>query len=126
MTMPLPELLRRASNDVFVALTIADATALDALTMPLAAREPTLEIDVEGSLLALLPAIVAKTTTLGVPMRAAIEEGMTLLRPPRGFRALLPGGADELRARVRDECGLAIRSLRAVCAGDGAIADEER
>jgi len=62
-----------------------------------------------------------------VPMRDAIEDGLTLHREPRGLRAIIPIGLDERRARVRRDGIFALRVARSVANADSVVsADEAR
>jgi hypothetical protein len=72
-------------------------------------------------------AAAAGATPWFVPMHKAVDDGLCLAAPPKGFRALLPIGLDAARERTRREGVLAVRVVRTVSAADGdATADEAR
>jgi hypothetical protein len=62
-----------------------------------------------------------------VPMRDAIDDGLSLEAEPRGLRSVLAIGAQAHAERTRRDGTLAVRILKAVSAADGEFgADEQR
>jgi len=131
----LRALVRVACEDALFAIAGSGPAALDAIAER---RRPAHEqVAREGKAIAISDLDAWLTTMVRtaapefvpwmVPMRDAIEDGMTLLREPRGLRALIPIGAEEKRARLRREAIFAVRIARAIAAADGAFSpDEER
>lgn len=68
-------------------------------------------------------AAAASTAPWFVPMRAAIDEGLTLERSITGLRSLL--GASGIKARIRRDALLAVRIARATAAADGHVSADE-
>jgi len=60
-----------------------------------------------------------------VPMRDAIDDGLSIEAEPRGLRAMLPIGTTGHQDRTRRDGSLAVRILRAVSAADGALGEDE-
>lgn len=75
---------------------------------------------------ALVRAAAAVAAPWFVPMRHAIDDGLTLERGPSGLRALVPIGVERERAEIRRDAALAVRVARTVAAADAAPGDDER
>jgi hypothetical protein len=61
-----------------------------------------------------------------LPMRGAIDDGLSLEAEPRGLRAVLPIGQRALAAKHQAIGTFAVRAIHAVAAADGPIGDDER
>lgn len=61
-----------------------------------------------------------------LPMREAVDDGLTLEQEPTGLRALISLGHASHVERVRREGTMTVRVLRAVATSDGALGDDER
>ena len=133
---PLDSVLAIACEDAFLGLISVGIGALPLLSDPASPRREARRLAATDTgnvatlqhgdawVVALVRALTSDATPRFVPMRAAIEDGMTLRRPARGLRALLPGGAADHAELVRGECVLALRVLRAACAAGGVVDGE--
>jgi uncharacterized membrane protein YebE (DUF533 family) len=61
-----------------------------------------------------------------LPMREAVDDGLTLEQEPTGLRALINIGHASHVERVRREGTMTVRILRAVASSDGQLGDDER
>lgn len=131
----LRALLRVACEDALFAVAASSPAALPAFG---ARRAPAYEAiardglghaamiaDGDAWLAPLVRTLVLDEVPWFLPMREAIDDGLTLLREPRGFRALIPIGVDAMRGRLRREAVLAVRVARTVAAGDAPLGDDE-
>jgi tellurite resistance protein len=131
----LRDVLRAACEDAMFAVAGASMKALDvvrqrrALAHESIARDgvanAVVMADFEVWLATLTAATAGEIAPWFVPMRDAIEDGMTLHRAPRGLRAVIPIGVDESRARIRRDGTFAARVARAVSAADGVVSPDE-
>ncbi|MBI2391962.1 MAG: hypothetical protein HYV09_20390 [Deltaproteobacteria bacterium] len=131
----LRALLRVACEDALFAVAASSPAALSAFGERRApvheaiAREglghAVMIADGDAWLGPLVRTLVVDEVPWFLPMREAIDDGLTLLREPRGFRALIPVGVDALRARLRREAMLAVRVARTVAAADAPLGDDE-
>lgn len=129
------DVLRAACEDALFGVAGASLKALDtirerrALAHEAIARDgvanATVMADFDAWLATLTRATAGEIAPWFVPMRHAIEDGMTLHREPRGLRGLIPIGVEESRARVRRDGMFAVRVARAVAAADGIVSPDE-
>lgn len=131
----LRDVLRAACEDALFAVAGTSMKALDTIKERRAAAHEAIAregvgnaivmADFEPWLAALTRATAGDLAPWFVPMRHAIEDGMTLLREPRGLRAMIPIGVEEGRARVRRDGIFAVRVARAVAAADDVVSPDE-
>jgi tellurite resistance protein len=125
-------LTRSACEDALFAILGSGPRILDGIAKR---REPAHDAIARGEtavtmseldpwLAALANAAAPLATPWFVPMRTAIDDGLTLEREARGLRAILGGsGAQE---RIRQVGIFATRVLRAVSAADGVVSEDEQ
>lgn len=131
----LRALVRVACEDALFAIAGSGLKALDPLAEQRAtsheqiAREglgnAVVMADFDAWLTTLVRAGATHFVPWMVPMREAIEDGMTLHREGRGLRGLFPIGREEKRARIRRDGIFALRVARAVSAADSVVSPDE-
>src|SRR3954470_23072178 len=125
-------LTRSACEDALFAILGSGPRILDGLAKR---REPAHDAiargetavtmtDYDAWLAALSNAAAPLATPWFVPMREAIDDGLTLEREARGLRAILGGSGPS--ERIREVGFFATRVLRAVSAADGTVSPEEQ
>lgn len=101
-------------------LSSAEAIARDGLA------NAVVMADWEAWRIALTKAIAPVAAPWFVPMREAIDKGLTLEKESRGLRGLIPGfGGDSEKTRIRRDGAFAVRVARAVSAADGVVSRDE-
>jgi hypothetical protein len=103
-------------------LSAAEAIARDGLA------NAVMMADWDAWRIALTKAIAPVAAPWFVPMRDAIDKGLTMEKESRGLRGLLPGalfGGDSESTRVRRDGAFAVRVARAVSAADGVVSRDE-
>ncbi|MEO7091871.1 MAG: hypothetical protein ABI175_01390, partial [Polyangiales bacterium] len=125
-------LTRSACEDALFAILGSGPRILEGIAKR---REPTYDAIARGEtavtmsdrdawLAAMSNAAAPLVTPWFVPMRAAIDDGLTLEREARGLRAILGGSGPS--ERIRQVGFFATRVLRAVSAADGVVSPDEQ
>ena len=131
----LAALLRVACEDALFAIAGSGLSALAPLAERRAsaheqiAREglanAVVMADFDAWVAALVRAAAPQFAPWMVPMRGAIEDGMTLHREVGALRKFISLGVEEKRARVRRDGVFAVRVARAVAAADSVVSPDE-
>ncbi|MGZ3455301.1 MAG: hypothetical protein ACXVEF_37200 [Polyangiales bacterium] len=100
-------------------LAAAEAIARDGLA------NAVMMADWDAWRIALTKAIAPVQSPWFVPMRDAIDKGLTLEKESRGLRGLIPIGVEAEKARIRRDGAFAVRVARAVSAADGLVSRDE-
>jgi hypothetical protein len=102
------------------------APAHEAFARGDAASFPSLGTGWDAWLRALCRITAGSAAPWYLPMREAVDDGLTLEQEPSGLRALINIGHAAHVERVRREGTMTVRVLRAVAAADGQLGDDER